>query len=90
MVVLGILQLVAIPALLVSAVLAVIGRLLPVGLPSRICLSSMRWPSGRVGWQCWPTGSGTPGLIRAITALAKRFLLVRSCHLLSCRSPSAR
>lgn len=38
MVVLGILQLVAIPTLLVSAVLAVIGRLLPVGLPSRIWL----------------------------------------------------
>jgi len=38
MVVLGVLQLVAIPALLASAVLAVIGRLLPVGLPSRIWL----------------------------------------------------
>ncbi len=38
MVVLGVLQLVAIPALVVSAVLAVIGRLLPVGLPSRIWL----------------------------------------------------
>ena len=49
MVVLGLSQLVAIPALLVSAVLAVIGRLVPVGIASRIWLVTYSVAFGA----CW-------------------------------------
>ncbi|MBN9360673.1 MULTISPECIES: hypothetical protein [unclassified Devosia] len=49
MVVLGVFQLGAIPALLVSAILAVIGRVVPVGTPSRIWLVTYSVALGA----CW-------------------------------------